>query len=192
MIEYSLSEQTEIPAGGDLSVKVIGVGGAGANVLDRMALEGSEEAELLTLNTDVRALSASVSNNKVQLGATLLKGMAAGGDPELGRQSALEAIDDIRAAVRGYQMAFVCVGLGGGTGSGAAPEVCRVAKEEGVFLVVVRNSPLLFRRKAPDGSGAGSARSNFEIRQRGHHIRERPDGRTDRSQGWRATGVCRR
>ena len=67
MIEYSLSEQAEISPGGEFAVKVIGVGGAGANVLDRMALEGSEEAELLTLNTDIRALSTSVSNNKIQL-----------------------------------------------------------------------------------------------------------------------------
>lgn len=144
MIEYSLSEQAEMPAGGDFAVKVIGVGGAGANVLDRMALEGSEEAELLTLNTDIRALSTSVSNNKIQLGKTLLKGMGAGGDPELGQQAALEAVDEIRSAIRGYEMAFVCVGLGGGTGSGAAPEVARIAKEEGVFLVVFATLPFNF------------------------------------------------
>ena len=99
MIEYNLSEQTEISPGGGFSVRVIGVGGAGANVLDRMALEGCEEAELLTLNTDVRALSASVSNNKIQLGKTLLKGMGAGGDPDLGKQAALEAVDDIRGSL---------------------------------------------------------------------------------------------
>lgn len=144
MIEYNLSEQSEIPPGGGFSVRVIGVGGAGANVLDRMALEGSEEAELLTLNTDIRALSSSVSNNKIQLGKTLLKGMGAGGDPELGKQAALEAVDEIRGSLRGHQMAFVCVGLGGGTGSGAAPEVCRIAKEEGVFLVVFATLPFSF------------------------------------------------
>ncbi len=147
MIEYNLSEQAEIPPGGDFSVRVIGVGGAGANVLDRMALEGSDEAELLTLNTDVRALSSSVSNNKIQLGKTLLKGMGAGGDPELGKQGALEAVDEIRGSLRGFKMAFVCVGLGGGTGSGAAPEVCRIAKEEGVFLVVFATLPFTFEGK---------------------------------------------
>lgn len=147
MIEYNLSEQAEIPPGGDFSVRVIGVGGAGANVLDRMALEGSDEAELLTLNTDVRALSSSVSNNKIQLGKTLLKGMGAGGDPELGKQGALEAVDEIRGSLRGFKMAFVCVGLGGGTGSGAAPEVCRIAKEEGVFLVVFATLPFSFEGK---------------------------------------------
>lgn len=147
MIEYDLSEQAEIPPGGESSVRVIGIGGAGANVLDRMALEGSDDADLLTLNTDVRALSSSVSSNKIQLGQTLLKGMGAGGDPELGKQGALEAVDEIRNALRGYKMAFVCVGLGGGTGSGAAPEVCRVAKEEGVFLVVFATLPFPFEGK---------------------------------------------
>lgn len=144
MIEYNQSEQGEFSDSSEFGVKVIGVGGAGANVLDRMALEGSDDAELLTLNTDVRALSTSVSSQKIQLGATLLKGMGAGGDPSLGKQAALEAVDEIRKAVRSSKMVFVCVGLGGGTGSGAAPEVCRVAREEGVFLVVFATMPFTF------------------------------------------------
>ncbi len=144
MIEYNEEDQAEISGDTSLGVKVIGVGGSGANVLDRMALEGSDEAELLTLNTDVRALSTSVSSEKIQLGSTLLKGMGTGGDPELGKQAALEAVDEIRAAVKDSRMVFVCVGLGGGTGSGAAPEVCRIAKEEGVFLVVFATLPFTF------------------------------------------------
>lgn len=144
MIEYNESEANEIPDRSEFGVKVIGVGGAGANVLDRMALEGSDDAELLTLNTDVRALSTSVSSDKIQLGTTLLKGMGTGGDPSLGKQAALEAVDEIREAVRGYNMLFVCVGLGGGTGSGAAPEVCRIAREEGIFLVVFATLPFSF------------------------------------------------
>jgi len=144
MIEYNEGEANEVPDRSEFGVKVIGVGGAGANVLDRMALEGSDDAELLTLNTDVRALSTSVSSDKIQLGTTLLKGMGTGGDPSLGKQAALEAVDDIREAVRGYKMIFVCVGLGGGTGSGAAPEVCRVAREEGIFLVVFATLPFSF------------------------------------------------
>jgi len=143
MIEYNQGDQTA-PEQSGAGVKVIGVGGAGANVLDRMALEGSDDAALLTLNTDVRALSTSVSSDKIQLGTTLLKGMGTGGDPSLGKQAALEAVDDIREAVRGNEMVFVCVGLGGGTGSGAAPEVCRIAKEEGVFLVVFATMPFSF------------------------------------------------
>jgi len=144
MIEYDESVHGELQLDSDLGVKVIGVGGAGANVLDRMALEGSDVAELLALNTDVRALKNSVSSEKIQLGSTLLKGMGTGGDPALGKQAALEAVDGIREAVRGAGMVFVCVGLGGGTGSGAAPEVCRIAKEEGVFLVVFATLPFSF------------------------------------------------
>lgn len=144
MIEYDESVHGELQLDSDLGVKVIGVGGAGANVLDRMALEGSDVAELLALNTDVRALKNSVSSDKIQLGSTLLKGMGTGGDPGLGKQAAIEAVDGIREAVRGAGMVFVCVGLGGGTGSGAAPEVCRVAKEEGVFLAVFATMPFSF------------------------------------------------
>ncbi|MCG8603054.1 MAG: hypothetical protein MI807_23110 [Verrucomicrobiales bacterium] len=144
MIEFDQADSGEIPAEASAGVKVIGVGGAGANVLDRMALEGSDDARLLTLNTDVRALTTSVSSDKIQLGATLLKGMGTGGDPSLGRQAALEAVDEIREAVRGNGMLFLCVGLGGGTGSGAAPEVCRIAREEGVFLVVFATMPFSF------------------------------------------------
>lgn len=143
MIEYNQDDQADRGQSGS-GVKVIGVGGAGANVLDRMALEGSDDAALLTLNTDVRALSTSVSSDKIQLGTTLLKGMGTGGDPSLGKQAALEAVDGIREAVRGNEMVFVCVGLGGGTGSGSAPEVCRIAKEEGVFLVVFATMPFSF------------------------------------------------
>ncbi len=144
MIEYHQTEQGEFSDTSEFGVKVIGIGGAGANVLDRMALEGSDDAELLTLNTDIRALSTSVSSQKIQLGTTLLKGMGTGGDPTLGKQSAIEAVDEIRKAVRSSKMVFVCVGLGGGTGSGAAPEVCRIAREEGVFLVVFATMPFTF------------------------------------------------
>lgn len=144
MIEYNQAEQGEFSDTSEFGVKVIGIGGAGANVLDRMALEGSDDAELLTLNTDVRALSTSVSSQKIQLGATLLKGMGTGGDPTLGRQAAIEAVDEIRKAIRTSRMVFVCVGLGGGTGSGAAPEVCRIAREEGVFLTVFATMPFTF------------------------------------------------
>ena len=103
MIDFNQLGQIETPPDSELGVKVIGVGGAGANVVDRMALEGSEDAELLTLNTDVRALSTSVSTGKIQLGATLLKGMGTGGDPSLGKQAALEAVEGHR-----YGVTHVC------------------------------------------------------------------------------------
>jgi len=143
MIEYNHSQNSGLQ-GGEISFKVIGVGGSGANVLDRLALEGSDDAQLLVLNTDIRKLSSSVSSQKVQLGVTLLKGMGTGGDPDLGKQAAIEAADEIRESIKGYDMVFVCVGLGGGTGSGAAPEVCRIAREEGVFLVAFTTLPFQF------------------------------------------------
>jgi cell division protein FtsZ len=147
MIEYRESDQIPgFEGGADASnyVKVIGLGGAGSNVLDRMALEGCDDADLLTLSTDVRALSTSVSGNKIQLGAALLKGIGTGGDPSLGKQAALEAVDEIRDAVRGRGIVFLCVGLGGGTGSGAAPEVARIIREEGAFLFVFATMPFSF------------------------------------------------
>lgn len=147
MIEYRESDQIPgFEGGADASnyVKVIGLGGAGANVLDRMALEGCDEADLLTLSTDVRALSTSVSGNKIQLGATLLKGIGTGGDPSLGKQAALEAVHEVRKAVRGRGIVFLCVGLGGGTGSGAAPELARIIREEGAFLFVFATMPFSF------------------------------------------------
>lgn len=159
MIEFNQEEQSEFSVTSEFGVKVIGIGGAGANVLDRMALEGSDDAELLTLNTDVRALSTSVSSHKIQLGSTLLKGMGTGGDPALGKQAAIEAVDEIRAAVRGCRMVFICVGLGGGTGSGAAPEVCRVAREEGVFLVVFATMPFTFEGERRMGQARGALES---------------------------------
>jgi len=143
MIEYNQSQLASRHDEG-ISFKVIGVGGAGANVLDRLALEGSDDAQLLVLNTDIRKLSSSVSSQKIQLGAALLKGMGTGGDPDLGRQAAREAQEEIRRAIRGNDMVFVCAGLGGGTGSGSAPEVCRIAREEGVFLVAFLTLPFDF------------------------------------------------
>ena len=155
MIEYSQSQDTETNEGEDLSFKVIGVGGSGANVLDRLALEGSDDAQLLVLNTDIRKLSSSVSSQKVQLGATLLKGMGTGGDPDLGRQAAIEAVDEIREAIRGQDMIFVCVGLGGGTGSGAAPGGVPDRSRRGCLPGRIYDPALRIRGSPPHGAGQG-------------------------------------
>lgn len=123
------------------AVKIIGLGGAGTNMLEHVALDGAEYAELLALNTDVRTLNACMSGAKIQLGGSLTKGLGAGGDPELGYQAVLEAEEDIRAALKGRRIVFLCVGLGGGTGSGAAPVITRIAREEGAFVVVFATMP---------------------------------------------------
>ncbi len=126
------------------SVKVIGLGGAGANMLEHVARNADESAELLALNTDVRTLNACIAGEKIQLGTHLTKGLGCGGDPELGQQAVLEAEDAVRASLRGRRIVFLCVGLGGGTGSGAAPVVARIAREEGAFVVVFASMPFSF------------------------------------------------
>lgn len=144
---YSLPEREEeiIP------VKVIGVGGAGSNALDRMVLDGLDKADLIAANTDVQALASSVASHKVQLGRTVTRGLGTGGDPELGFNAAAEAADETRAALSDARLIFVCAGLGGGTGSGAAPVVAEIARESGALLISFATMPFAFegkRRKA--------------------------------------------
>ncbi|MEM7384713.1 MAG: hypothetical protein AAF514_07175 [Verrucomicrobiota bacterium] len=144
MIEYEREEQQqEIQMKGFL-VKVVGVGGSGSNVLDQVVLDGMEDAELVSMNTDVRTLRVSTAQSKLQLGRNLTHGLGAGGDPELGLEAAKEAEAEIRASFRGHDMVFICVGLGGGTGSGAAPFISRLAKEEGAFVVIFATMPFPF------------------------------------------------
>ncbi len=144
MIPYERTRQQTIP---NSAVKIIGVGGAGANMLDRIALDGMEGAELLACNTDVRTLTSSVAPEKIQLGRNLTKGLGSGGDPALGNQAGQEAELEIRDALRDRKIIFICVGLGGGTGSGAAPLVARLAREEGAFTVVFATTPFNFEGK---------------------------------------------
>ena len=141
MIPYERTRQQTIP---NSAVKIIGVGGAGANMLDRIALDGMEGAELLACNTDVRTLTSSVAPEKIQLGRNLTRGLGAGGDPALGNQAAQEAELEIRDALRDRKIIFICVGLGGGTGSGAAPLLAQLARDEGAFTVVFATTPFNF------------------------------------------------
>lgn len=144
MIPYSRDPQQTIPTS---AVKIIGLGGAGANMLERIALDGMEGAELLAINTDVRTLAACLAREKIQLGVNLTKGLGAGGDPELGHQAILESEEQVRASIKGRRIVFLCTGLGGGTGSGAAPIVTRIAREEGAFVVVFATMPFAFEGK---------------------------------------------
>lgn len=141
MIEFSRDPQNTIPSS---QVKIIGLGGAGANMLDRVALDGLDGAEMLALNADVRTLTGSVANERIQLGRNLTKGLGTGGDPELGKNVTLEAEKEIRMAIKGRKIIFLCVGLGGGTGSGGAPIVTRIAREEGAFVIVFATMPFAF------------------------------------------------
>lgn len=141
MISYSRDTKETIPSS---AVKIVGLGGAGANMLERVALDSIEGAELLALNTDIRTLGSSLAKEKIQLGVNLTKGLGTGGDPELGQQAMLEAETNVREALKGQQIVFLCTGLGGGTGSGAAPVIARIAREEGAFVVVFATMPFFF------------------------------------------------
>ncbi len=113
-------------------------------MLERIALDSQEGAQLVSLNTDMRTLGASLAKEKIQLGITLTKGLGTGGDPELGQQAVLEAEAEVRNVLKEQKIVFLCVGLGGGTGSGAAPIIARIAREEGAFVIVFATMPFLF------------------------------------------------
>src|SRR3984893_5690752 len=130
--------------GEPIYIKVVGVGGAGSNVLDRVMLDGIEAAELVAINTDVQSLTASVAAHKVQIGRNLTRGLGAGGDPELGYAAGEEATDEIRSVLEGGNVIFICVGLGGGTGSGAAPIIAQLAKEDNSLVLVFAALPFSF------------------------------------------------
>jgi len=144
MIPFTREDQSVLPATQGANVKVLGIGGAGCNVVDRMVMEGAEGVELMTINTDSRALMTGVTPDRVQLGAELTRGLGAGGDPELGRAAAVESAEAVRSAVQGRRLVFLCAGLGGGTGSGAAPEVARLAREAGAMVIAFATLPFSF------------------------------------------------
>ena len=128
-------------------VKVVSVGGAGLNALDRIVLDGLEKASVVAINTDVQSLTSSVAAHKVQLGRSITRGLGTGGDPELGYDAAVESVDEIREALADARMIFVCAGLGGGTGSGAAPYVAQLAREAGALVIGFVTLPFTFEGK---------------------------------------------
>jgi cell division protein FtsZ len=140
---YSLPERQDEP----IPIKVVGVGGAGSNALDRVMLDGMDKADLIAINTDVQSLASSVAAHKVQLGREVTRGLGTGGDPELGYQSACESADEIRRALSDARMVFICAGLGGGTGSGAAPLVAQLAREAGSLVIAFATLPFSFEGK---------------------------------------------
>jgi len=141
-IRMSFSEELQ-PA----KIKVIGVGGGGCNAVNRMIRAKLEGVEFITANTDLQALKMSQAPVKLQLGAKLTKGLGAGANPEIGRKAALEDTDKIIEALEGSDMIFITSGLGGGTGSGAAPVVASLASELGALSVAVVTKPFAFEGK---------------------------------------------
>lgn len=122
-------------------IVVIGVGGAGNNAVNRMIDEKINNVEFYVLNTDKQALSISQANNRIVLGKKTTGGLGAGGNPEIGREAAEESIDDIKKIVEGAHMVFIAAGMGGGTGTGAAPVVARIARDAGALTVAIVTRP---------------------------------------------------
>lgn len=125
-------------------IKVIGVGGGGNNAVNRMIASGLRGVEFLAVNTDAQALAQSSASVRIQIGEKLTKGLGAGANPEVGKKAAEENRDAIQAALKGADMVFITAGMGGGTGTGAAPVVAEVAKENGALTVGVVTKPFTF------------------------------------------------
>src|SRR5512133_3575574 len=125
-------------------IKVIGVGGGGSNAVNRMIDEGIQGVEFITVNTDAQALMLTKSKARLRLGDKLTRGLGAGGDPEIGRKAAEESADELYNALKGSDMVFVTAGMGGGTGTGAAPVVAQIAKESGALTIGVVTRPFTF------------------------------------------------
>ncbi|NTV36760.1 MAG: cell division protein FtsZ, partial [Anaerolineaceae bacterium] len=125
-------------------IKVIGVGGGGCNAVNRMIDEGLQGIEFVTVNTDAQALLLSKAPTKVRIGDKATRGLGAGGNPETGSKAAEESAEELYEVLRGADMVFVTAGLGGGTGTGAAPVVAQIAKEVGALTIGVVTRPFTF------------------------------------------------
>lgn len=156
MVQLNRQYGREETAGETRKIRVIGVGGAGSNILDRALLDGIDHVELTTANTDVQSLTGSVANQKIQLGRNLTRGLGSGGDPELGLAAAEESCEEIQSVVAGCDIVFVCAGLGGGTGSGAAPFIAKLAKEAGALALVLVTMPFTFEGRRRCAQAAAS------------------------------------
>ena len=135
----------------DVNIKVIGVGGGGGNAVNRMVSDGLQGVEFIAMNTDQQALAKNHASVKVQLGSKLTKGRGAGADPEIGQRAAEESKDEIANALKGSQMVFITAGMGGGTGTGAAPVVAEVAHDLGILTVGIVTKPFSFEGKRKMG-----------------------------------------
>ena len=128
----------------DAVIKVVGVGGCGGNAVEHMVTAGVSGVEFIAMNTDSQALKRSKASKSLQLGAAMTKGLGAGANPEIGRQAALADRERIAEMVAGADMLFITAGMGGGTGTGAAPVVAQIAREQGILTVAVVTKPFSF------------------------------------------------
>lgn len=136
-------------------IKVVGVGGCGSNAVDHMIQNGMQGVEFISMNTDAQALKGNKAPTILQLGTGVTKGLGAGANPEIGREAALEDRDRIAEMIQGADMLFITAGMGGGTGTGAAPVVAQVAKEMGILTVAVVSKPFAFEGRRLVAAKAG-------------------------------------
>ncbi|MBN7574808.1 cell division protein FtsZ [Clostridium beijerinckii] len=129
------------------NIKVIGCGGGGSNAVNRMIVEGLKNVEFIAINTDKQALMLSNADQKIQIGEKLTKGLGAGANPEIGKKAAEESREEITASIKGANMVFITAGMGGGTGTGAAPIVAEIAKSMDILTVGVVTKPFPFEGK---------------------------------------------
>ena len=141
------NEDVNVMLDGTATIKVIGVGGAGNNAVNRMVEAGIRNVEFVAINTDRQALSLSKANSKIQIGEKLTRGLGAGANPDIGAQAAEESRAEVAEALKGADMVFVTAGMGGGTGTGAAPIVAQTAKEMGILTIGVVTKPFTFEGK---------------------------------------------
>lgn len=137
----------DIDHDGAAKIKVVGVGGGGGNAVNNMVISSLKGVNFISANTDLQALGRSEAEHKIQLGSKLTKGLGAGANPKIGAEAAIESMDDINKALDGADMVFVTAGMGGGTGTGAAPVIAQVAKEMGALTVGVVTKPFFFEGK---------------------------------------------
>ena len=139
-ISIEFADDAELQA----RIKVVGVGGSGGNALNTMIQNGLDGVEFIAANTDAQALDRSLAPLKIQLGPELTRGLGAGGNPDVGRKAALEDVERLSEVLSGADMVFVTAGMGGGTGTGAAPIISQVAQDQGALTVGVVTKPFLF------------------------------------------------
>lgn len=149
-LRFSFDEETAA------KIRVIGVGGAGSNAVDNMIMSNLQSVDFVAVNTDAQALDASLAHRKIQIGKDSTRGLGAGGNPERGRIAAEESIDELRDLLEGMDMVFIASGMGGGTGTGAAPVIASLARERGVLTVGIVTKPFRFeggrrRNRAMEG-----------------------------------------
>ena len=165
-------EFPSVPDGGHRGpvLRVVGVGGAGVNAVNRMVEADVEGVEFLAINTDLQSLQISAAGETLHIGDGVTRGLGSGADPEKGRQAAREEYDRIKSMLRGSDMVFIAAGAGGGTGTGAAPVVAQIARELGALTVGIVTRPFQFEGSRPARSGRGRDR---RARRRGRHVDRR-------------------